>query len=376
MTQRVSGPADTDKRQMHTKMKRRDFLSMSATGGAIMLGGLTLPAVMTPARGEVKTITVGMYSGPRTEIVKKTVIKRLEEKHNAKFLIDEGWTTDQLARLRASKRNPVHTVMWMDDIGVNLARKEGLVDKLPEDKIPNLANVTPKYIVEGGYGVGIDLSTVALSYSTSEIPQPPTSWSALWNPEYAGTVSVPSIRGTHGVNLVVVAAALETGKPLQEAQYESDAAFKKLAELKPNLHSIFPNTALVMAEFQRGEVIMVGPFYSSQIWPYIDAGLVANHIIPQEGGFAGLSCQTLVHDGPYPELGAEFINEILSNETQQMLAQKLSNTPVVPGLELPPETLARIPYGKRDQGKLFLSDWEFINGIRPEWTERWNQVFS
>jgi putative spermidine/putrescine transport system substrate-binding protein len=342
-----------------------------------MLGGLPFPAVITPARGEPKKVTVGMYSGPRTELVKATVIKRLEEKHNVKFLIDEGWTTDQLARLRAGKRNPVHTVMWMDDIGVNLASKEGLVDRLPEDKIPNLAHVTPEYIVEGGHGVGIDLSTVALSYSTTAIKETPTSWKALWDPAYEGHISVPSIRGTHGVNLIVVAAALETGKPFKEAQYDSDAAFKKLAELKPNLYSIFPNTALVMADLQSGEVVMVGPFYSSQIWPYIDAGLVANHVIPQEGGFAGLSCQTLVHGAPHPDLGAEFINEILSHDTQTMLAQKLSNAPVVPGLKLPPETLARMPaYGEKQEGKLFLSDWEYINKVRPEWTERWNKIFS
>jgi putative spermidine/putrescine transport system substrate-binding protein len=195
-------------------------------------------------------------------------------------------------------------------------------------------------------------------------------------PTYRGKVSVPSIAGTHGLNLVVVAAALETGKPFQEAQYESDAAFKKLSELKPNLYSIFSKTALVMAAMQQGEVIMTGPFYSGQIWPYVDQGLPANHIVPKEGGSAGLSCQTLVHGGPRPELGAEFINEILDAEIQAMLAKKLSNGPVVQGVPLPPETLARMPYGEGKEELLFASDWELINTIRPEWTERWNQVFS
>jgi putative spermidine/putrescine transport system substrate-binding protein len=357
-------------------MTRRRFLRISAAGSAIMLGGVTFPSVVSPARGAEKTIKIGMYSGPRTEFVKATVIKRLEEKHRAKFLIDEGWTTEQLARLRASRSNPVHTVMWMDDIGVNVARKEGLIDKLPEDKIPNLAKVFPRYIVEAGHGVGIDVSTVALSYSTRDVKEAPASWAALWDPAYRGKVSVPSIAGTHGLNLVVVAAALETGKPFQEAQYDSDAAFKKLSELKPNLYSIFSKTALVMAAMQQGEVIMTGPFYSGQIWPYVDQGLPANHVVPKEGGFAGLSCQTLVHGGPHPELGAEFINEILDVEMQAMLAKKLSNGPVVQGVPLPPETMARMPYGEGKEELLFASDWEFINTIRPEWTERWNQVFS
>jgi len=360
----------------HRGITRRRVLGLGVASSAMMLGSLACPYVITPARGATKTITIGMYSGPRTEIVKSTILKRLEEKHQVKILVDEGWTTTQLGRLRAAKNNPVHTMMWMDDIGVNIARKEGLIDRLPEDKIPHLARVFPTYVVEGGYGVGIDVSTVALTYSTRDIKHPPLSWSALWDPAYKGKVSVPSISGTHGLNLVVVAAALATGKPLHEAQYESDAAFKQLAELKANLHSIFVQNALLMAALQEGDVVMTGPFYSSNIWPYIDAGLPANHIVPREGGFAGLSCQTLVHGGPYPELGAAFINEILAPETQAMLCQKLSTAPVVQGVALPAQTLERLAYDEDKTGKLLVSDWEFINTIRPEWTERWNKIFS
>jgi hypothetical protein len=49
---------------------------------------------------------------------------------------------------------------------------------------------------------------------------------------------------------------------------------------------------------------------------------------------------------------------------------------VVKGIELPPESLARIPYDGDKETTLFLPDWEFINTVRAEWTERWNQTFS
>jgi energy-coupling factor transporter ATP-binding protein EcfA2 len=147
---------------------------------------------------------------------------------------------------------------------------------------------------------------------------------------------------------VVIAAALETGKPFQEAQYETEAAFKKLAELKPNVHSVFTKNALIMAAMQQGELAMLGPFYASTIWPCIDEGLPAKHILPKEGTFAGLGCQTLVKGGPYPELGAVFSNEVLSLQMQAMLAKKLSVSPVVKDVELPAQILERVAYG---QGK-------------------------
>jgi putative spermidine/putrescine transport system substrate-binding protein len=122
MTHWASVRQSADEHHVSGGITRRRFLKMGATGGAIILGGIAFPSLITPAKGAEKTIKIGMYSSPRTEVVKATIIKRLEEKHRVKFLIDEGWTTDQLARLRATRQNPVHSVMWMDDIGVNIAR--------------------------------------------------------------------------------------------------------------------------------------------------------------------------------------------------------------------------------------------------------------
>jgi putative spermidine/putrescine transport system substrate-binding protein len=363
-------------KRLSIAVTRRRFLGTAVASGVAVAGGWPLPFIITPARGAEKQIKIGMWAGPRSELIKATLIKQLEEKHRVKFLVDEGWTTEQLSRLRASKNNPAHTVMFLDDVGVNIAKKEGLIEKLPEDKMPNMANVFPRYIIEDGYGVGIDVGTVALSYNTREMKESPTSWAALWDPPYKGRVTIPSIIGTHGLNMVVIAAALATGKPFQEAQYESDAAFKQLLELKPNLHSIWTKNALVMAAMQQGELLLMGPSYSSTIWPYIDEGLQAGHVIPQEGGFAGLGCQTLVKGGPHPELGAEFINGILALDMQASLAKKLSVAPVVKDVELPPQVLARIAYGEGKEDMLFASDWEFINSVRPEWTERWNKSFT
>jgi len=50
--------------------------------------------------------------------------------------------------------------------------------------------------------------------------------------------------------------------------------------------------------------------------------------------------------------------------------------PVVKGIDLPPNILERVDYTEERQHKLFTSDWEFLNKVRPEWTERWNKIFA
>ena len=36
------------------------------------------------------------------------------------------------------RNNPKYSVMFIDDIGVDLAKSEGLIEQLPPDQIPNM----------------------------------------------------------------------------------------------------------------------------------------------------------------------------------------------------------------------------------------------
>src|SRR5262245_38748768 len=92
---------------------RRTFLRTVAASGVALTGSLIFPAVITPARGAEKSIKIGIWAGPDGELIRSTIVKRFEEKHRVKILIDEGITTEQLARMRATKNNPTHTVMFL-----------------------------------------------------------------------------------------------------------------------------------------------------------------------------------------------------------------------------------------------------------------------
>jgi putative spermidine/putrescine transport system substrate-binding protein len=205
--------ADNLARTAGAGMTRRQVLRAAVVGGMAAASYVPFPYVVTTAKAAPKTIKIGIWAGPDGQLIKSTVIEKFEKQYHAKVYVDEGITTEQLARLRASKNNPTHTVMFMDDIGVSLARQEELLAPLPEAQIPNLANVFPRYRFEDGYGVGIQVSTVALTYSTQAIQEAPASWEALWDPAHKGLVSVPSIASTNGLNVLVAAAAIETGKP-------------------------------------------------------------------------------------------------------------------------------------------------------------------
>jgi hypothetical protein len=87
--------------QSGAEVTRRAFLRTAVASGAALAGSLTVPSVITRAWGAEKSIKIGIWAGPDGELIKSTIVKRFEEKYRVKVLIDEGITTEQLARMRA-----------------------------------------------------------------------------------------------------------------------------------------------------------------------------------------------------------------------------------------------------------------------------------
>ncbi len=58
--------------------------------------------------------------------------------------------------------------MFVDDLGVEIAKREGLIDPLPKDKMPNLAKVYPRFIYNDGYGVALAVSSAGIFYNTRD----------------------------------------------------------------------------------------------------------------------------------------------------------------------------------------------------------------
>ena len=83
------------------------------------------------AIGETRTIQVGIWGGAQGEFIRKTVVPAFEHDFGCRVLAEEGNTLGQIARLRATKASPRYTVMFVDDLGVEICKREGLIDPLP-----------------------------------------------------------------------------------------------------------------------------------------------------------------------------------------------------------------------------------------------------
>ena len=112
-----------------------------------------------------KSMYVGTYTGVQGEYMRRQVIPKFESNLACKIFQTENVTLGNIGIMRTQKANPNYSVMMMDDVGVPIAKGEGLIDRLPKDKIPNLAKVFPSFVYNDGYGAAFAISTKSFQLS-------------------------------------------------------------------------------------------------------------------------------------------------------------------------------------------------------------------
>jgi putative spermidine/putrescine transport system substrate-binding protein len=328
------------------------------------------------ARGATRSIQIGIYTAQQGEYVRKQIIPKFEADYQCRVFTTEGVTLTQIAALRATRDNPKYSVMFMDDIGIELAKREGLIDPLPAANVPNLQHVFKRFLFYDGYGAAFAISTGGLVIDP-QVTKPIASYGDLWDARFRQRFLMTTPKYTQSLYLLIAATSLVTGKPLPEAQYLTDQAWEKMAALKPNVLSTYENPAQVMMVAQ-GQVDVAGIEYSKNLYPYTVQGAPLDMCFPKEGTFAGINCLSFVKGGPEPDLGAAFINRMLDPMVQQGLATATLTAPSVAGASFTPDIAKYIAYpeAKMDDMGLFAADWAYINPRRPAWLEKYNQVFG
>lgn len=344
---------------------------LKAAAGAALLPAA--PWIHAQAR---KTLYVGVYNSQQGKLVQSQVIPQFEKDYSCKVFATEGATLGNIASLRATRDAPKYSVMSMDDVGIPQARAEGLIEKLDPAKIPNLDKVIKRFVLGDSYGVGIAASSAAL-FINPTLAKPLTSYAQMYDAQFRKAMLLNTPKYTQSVLMLIVAASLATGKPFHEAQYLIDQGWGKIAELKPNVLTIYDAEAMVLMVAQ-GQAKLGGIEYSKAIFPHAAKGIPLDMVFPREGAFTGINGVTLVKNAPEPELGAAFINRLLDANVQKMLANATLSAPVVSGLTFSPDVGKYLAYpeAKMDDMKLFTPDWNWIAPRRGGWVEKYNQIFT
>ncbi|MBE3637583.1 extracellular solute-binding protein [Mangrovicoccus algicola] len=342
-------------------LTRRTLLRSSAFA---TLGTLAAPAIL---RAQTSEIVIGC-AGSHTAWMEEIVAPHMKSAIGADILFEGTKSSVNLEKMASNKDRPYLSVVQMDDPVMIQAVEADLLSPITADAVPNMADLRPDAVHMDGMWCNYVQPWAGVAYNTDFAPGGVSSWASLWAPENAGQVIIPSLQNTEGVWTLYAAAMLATGKPFAEAQYEVEAAFAKLEELKPNLLSVYSTMSQAFNLLEQGEITMLAGNFSSYTLPRKAEGVPVDLSAPEEGIFAMPSGICLVKGGPNPELAQAYVNEMLGPDMQAAIADFASsvpaNTTVKAGAVVPEGVAIHSP------------DWAFVAANRREWIERFDKLMA
>lgn len=343
------------------RISRRSALRL---GAGALAGSIAMPAIL---RAAPKEIVVGGPAGA-AKYLNADVFPIIEKALDVKILYEGTNSLTNLQKMQADKASPKMSVVIMDDPVMLPAAASGLITPIAASTVPNLAKLVPGTIHQDGMWANYQRPWVGIAYSTKRMPAAPKSWATLWEPKFGQKVIVPSLQNTEGFWVLLAAAHLETGKPYKEAQYDIDAAFRKLKSLKPNLLNVYTNAPQAINLLEQGEAWMIGGQFSAYTLIRKADGSPIDLAIPEGGGFSMPSGIAKVAGAPAGDTSDAVINAFLSPEVQSVLATK--------AFVAPTNSTVPTPAGYPDANSLFAPDWAFIAKERAGWVERWIKEMS
>ncbi|HET8967437.1 MAG TPA: ABC transporter substrate-binding protein [Candidatus Acidoferrum sp.] len=300
----------------------------------ILLSTLCLACFTGSCKKSEPTLTLLVWEG----YADPAFIHDFELSHHCKVVASYMGSSDELiAKLRGGSASNYDVISPSSDIATSIV-KAGLAAPLDLAKIPSYPQLSSKLressLVKANgqtYGVPFMWGPNPLLYDTTAFPQPPDSWSVLWDPKYRGKVSLWDELSS----IYMAAQILAYDKPDPSQLYNlSDqqlaAAKAKLLELKPNVRKFWVTGGELTNLFQNHEIVL------AMGWPLNTAQLrklnfPVGETIPKENTTGWIDHLMITAASSRKELAAEFLAYLVEAKTQKLVTDITHYTPANPG---------------------------------------------
>ncbi len=186
---------------------------------------------------------------------------------------------DMYAKLKSG--GAAYDVVIPSDYMIQRLKDEGLLEKLDMSHIPNFKYIDPQYKglyfdPNDEYTVSYNVGYVALIYNSKLVKGEPDSWSALWDPQYAGQI----LMFNNPRDAFAIAQSL-LGQNYNNTDPEQwEAAYDKLVEQKPLVRSYAMDEVFNIME---SGAAALAPYYVGDYFTMHDNNPDLRVAFPKEG---------------------------------------------------------------------------------------------
>lgn len=270
----------------------------------------------SPSKPELHVFNWADYFAPDT-------LKNFEKEFDCRVVPDYFESAETLrARLEGGKSG--FDVVFPSDEVMRAFIAKGLLDKLDPAKLPNLKNIAAKfrgldYDPKNEYSVPYMWGTTGLAYNKSKVTPAPDSWAALWDPRYAGNVTLLD----DAREAFTAAIWAEGGSPFSPTGDAIEKAKKKLAAARVKAFDGQPKDRLIrgdvwIAQCYSGDALQAAAADEKQ-----RSGDIG-YVIPKEGGTLWVDNICIPKNAPNRDLAHRFIDYLLRAEVSAAISNEVS----------------------------------------------------
>ncbi len=228
-----------------------------------------------------------------------------------------------------------YDVVIPSDYMISKMIKEGMLEKLNFDNIPNLANImpsflNPQYDPDNEYSVPYLWGMVCIIYNTTMVDGDITSWSSLWDKKYEGNILMfNNPRDAFGIAQAYLGYSLNT-----ENHAELDACASLLREQKEIVQGYVMDEIFDKME---GSSAAIAPYYVGDAVTMCEDNPDLDFVIPKEGTnwFVDAVCIPTTADPDNKEAAEMYINFLCEPEIALANCDYVGySTPVAQAYEL------------------------------------------
>lgn len=253
--------------------------------------------------------------------------------------------------------------------------QNGLLQPIDTSKLSNWPNVLPELAKLGQvdgvqYMIPWEWGYDSILVRTDRVQEVPDSWADLWDPQYAGHVSI-----FDSAEASVVMTSLVLGYDpytLTDAQLED--VKQKLIELKPNLLGYWTDYTEINQQVASGEVWVAGGAWPDAYVAAAAEGIAVEYIQPVEGRIGWVYGYAIPANAKNPDLAHEYADAMLSEAAMAEMANQyaygVANQKAL--MSMNPEFIDLMQLETPD----ILERTQFFQTLTPEQREAWTQMWT
>jgi spermidine/putrescine-binding protein len=330
---------------------------------SFIVSAASLPLLLSAsARAQGQSITILIW-GTTWQLVMKGIAEKFTAATGiAVNLVTQTTGGESLVKLQAMKADPTVDVWFTTSSVAERAVKDAdLFADLPEALIPNLKNVYPDAVKPRW--VGAYAYPLGIVYRPDLVKQPITSWGDLWSSRFVNQIGVPA-PSSYQARMLLLATLLGGG-----SIDNVEPGFAKLKELSKNVAFWYTSDAQARKALAQGEIsVLIAP--PSGAKTVRNQGVEVTMISPKPAPVL-YDVMTLVKT-KRQDLGARFIDFVLSTDSQVQIATDMENKPVNRFAPISDRLKAELP----NDGDTVAFDEDVVNSRIDAWSDRFKQVVA